>query len=502
MRGPGQAPHQAPQASSQAPGPPPGAAASQAPSPPRQPPPQPSQPARPSPPRPQPPEPQPRQPKAKSAPPPLPGKTQPKADRPGKASPRAAGTRPSPPPTAGKPQPAAPAPAPPKREPPKPKPKVRPKPIRPESFVWAWPEEPPFEDEARPMRNAPAVDGQGRAILHGQNRLVALVEEEGKVRVEWEYVIGSPVPGPVTVADDGSIRAHCADGYLHCLNAAGRQQWSPVRVGEPLGYAAPVVDEQGSTYVSSYDGGLVRIDADGRLDTRRYFRSRRKLDSAGVIHRGVLYIGSEDGYVFAIELGEGRGTNLWDHAAEHGRTGWYVNSSPAIAADGTLIVAARDEHLYGFHPDGRRAWATKMPGQTVGSPVADGAGHIYVGAYQTFRGQEGRGFLVCIDGNSHKVRWQYAAAGEVESTPAVGDDGVIYFGDNSGTVHAVDLDGKARWTAQVESAVRSAFTILAPKRLAFGQDDDTLVVLECSSGGLALEGWPKFGRTLAQSGTV
>ena len=56
------------------------------------------------------------------------------------------------------------------------------------------------------------------------------------------------------------------------------------------------------------------------------------------------------------------------------------------------------------------------------------------------------------------------------------------------------------WTEQVEAAARSAGTILAPKRLAFGLDDDTLVVLECSSGGLAAEGWPKIARSLGQSG--
>jgi hypothetical protein len=31
-------------------------------------------------------------------------------------------------------------------------------------------------------------------------------------------------------------------------------------------------------------------------------------------------------------------------------------------------------------------------------------------------------------------------------------------------------------------------------------DSETLVVLKCSSQGLAAEGWPKIGRTLGQSG--
>ena len=37
-----------------------------------------------------------------------------------------------------------------------------------------------------------------------------------------------------------------------------------------------------------------------------------------------------------------------------------------------------------------------------------------------------------------------------------------------------------------------------PGRLAFGLDNETLVVLNCSSGGLAPEGWPKIGRTAGQ----
>ena len=80
---------------------------------------------------------------------------------------------------------------------------------------------------------------------------------------------------------------------------------------------------------------------------------------------------------------------------------------------------------------------------------------------------------------------------------AIGDDDTVYFGDNAGTIHAIDNRGNAKWTARVESPVRSAFTIPAPHRLAVGQDDDTLVVLECSSTALAPEGWPKLGRTLS-----
>jgi outer membrane protein assembly factor BamB len=141
-----------------------------------------------------------------------------------------------------------------------------------------------------------------------------------------------------------------------------------------------------------------------------------------------------------------------------------------------------------------------MPGQMLGSPVIDREGRVYVGVGQLQRGQAPRGMLICVDGNSHNICWQCTAAGPVESTPVIGDDHLVYFGDDTGLVHAVDCSGNVQWTAQLESPVRSAGTILAPGRLAFGLDNETLAVLRCSSGGLAEGGWPKILRNLGQNG--
>ena len=398
-----------------------------------------------------------------------------------------------------------PATKPAKTEPPKPAPKPRKRPgvLRPKEFVWAFPSEPPFSDKARPAKNAPAVDAEGRIYLCTQGRLVALTEDDGKTKVDWEYVIGTHVPGPVVVAPDGTIRVHASDGLLHCVNSSGKQHWPPADVGEPLGWAAPVLDSRGNTYISAYDGGLLRVDGEGKAGRRPFFRSRRKFDSMGLVLEDVLLVGSEDGYVFAISLDEKKGRNLWDHSQEFGYAGGFINSAPAVSEDGGIIVvAARDENLYGFAPNGAKAWNVKLPGQLLGSPVIGPDGHVLIGVTQAPRGQKPKGLFVCVDGNSHKVRWRYAAEDAIESTPVIGDDGIIYFGDNSGTIHALDASGKCQWKAKVETAIRSAATILAPERLAVSLDNDTLVVLKCSSKALATAGWPKLGRNLGQSGLI
>jgi outer membrane protein assembly factor BamB len=366
--------------------------------------------------------------------------------------------------------------------------------------VWWFPDDLLPEEQAIPLRNAPAVDASGRVFLQYQDRLVALVEEDKKPKLLWEYVIGSRAPGPVVLGPQDTLRLHCCDGYLHCLDAAtGKQVWSPASVGDPLGYAVPATDRDGNTWISSPDGGLHRIDSRGRIQKPQFFRSRQKFDSPALVADGVLYVGSELGYMFAIDLLGDRGTNQWNQAADQGYVG-VVRSAPLLMSDGTIVVAGQDECLSGLAPIGTLAWKTQMPGQILGSPVADRHGHIYLGLSQTPRGMDSRGLLVCIDGNSHKVRWEYRTTAPVESTPVIGDDDVVYFGDNAGVIHAVNFSGKAQWTADVGSPVRSAGTLLGPKRLAFGLDNESLVVLDCSSVGLAAEGWPKVGRTLGQNG--
>jgi outer membrane protein assembly factor BamB len=442
------------------------------------------------------------QPAAETAAPAAPtARREPPPEAPREPAPRErAAERPSPaaPPRPAPRRPAAPAPQ------AAPAPKAVPKLLHPEQFVWAFPDVPPADGNATPLRNAPAVDNEGRIFIHMNQRLFGMVEDNGQPKILWEYVTGSRAPGNVVLGPDDTLRVHCCDGYLHCVaTASGKQTWAPASVGEPLGYAVPVVDAQGNTWTSAPGGGLVMVDSHGRVQKPGpYFRSRQKFDSPGIISRGVLYIGSEHAYVFAIELGPDRGTNLWNHAVEQGYTGGYVRSAPVMSEDGILVVAATDENLYGFGPGGGLAWKTQAPGQMLGSLVADRAGHLYVGISQSPRGSQPRGSLICLDGNSHKIRWEYRAAGPVESTPVIGNDDVIYFGDNAGVIHAIDFHGKALWKAEIGSPIRSAGTIFAPERLAFGTDSEMLVILRCSSQGLAEGGWPKVGRTLAQSPTV
>ena len=348
------------------------------------------------------------------------------------------------------------------------------------------------------MRGCPAVDAEGRVFACVQNRLVMFAP--GEATPQWQYATAGPIPRSPAIGPDGNVRVHSGDGFLHVVTPENRRVFEPVAVGEPLGWASPLVDHLGNTWICRSDGGLMKVDAAGSIGDGPFFRTRRRFDCTGLIHAGILYLGSEDHFVRAIPLDAERGENAWGDAKDRGRTGCPINCPLVMAAGPQLLVASQDDRLHSFALDGRELWSVPVPGQMLSSPVIDEEGTIFVGLSQNPRHQDPRGVLIAVDGDTHQIKWQYQADSAIECTPVIGDDGIIYFGDNAGSIHAVDRLGKNVWKAEFDVAVRSAGTILAGGLVAFGMDDGTLVALRGSSQALCAKGWPKLLGTPGQSG--
>jgi outer membrane protein assembly factor BamB len=261
-----------------------------------------------------------------------------------------------------------------------------------------------------------------------------------------------------------------------------------------------MVDKDNRTWIAQATGGIIFIDGDGELSPRSFFRTRRRFDCAGVIRDDHLYIGGEDHFVYAVNLSGKRGQNDWRDSPDAGRTGGAVNCPLTISANDELLVVSQDGLLHAFDWDGKTKWTVPLPGQVFGSPVVDPDGTILVGISQTPRHQPAGGILVAIDGATRQIRWRFTVAAPIESTPVIGDDGTIYFGDNAGIVYALKGPSELAWQATFDAQVRSGGTILAPNVVAFGLDDGSLVALKCSSKCVVEQGWPKFQRTIGQSG--
>ena len=355
-------------------------------------------------------------------------------------------------------------------------------------LAWMFPPGPKTA-AALPLYGCPAVDGAGQVLVCIQNRLFAMTAES---KVVWQVALGGAVPGSPVIGPDGNIRVHAADGLLYCIDPTGRPCWPAALVGPPLGWATPLVDASNRTWVCAARGGLLRVEATGRCSP--YYASEKPLNSTGVVVGNILYVGGEDSFVHAIALDSAQGRNLWDSAAGKGWTGWFINSALALRRDGLVIVASRANYVYAFQRDGTEAWRFRLPWQILGSPVLDESDNLYLGVSDSQRGKTSRGLLLCVDGKTRKQRWTFSAGGSIESTPVLGSDGFVYFGDNAGVFYQLNREtgeecGKI--STNPATPVRSAGALIAPGRVAFGIDSGKLIVLECPSPALGT-GWSKL----------
>ena len=54
------------------------------------------------------------------------------------------------------------------------------------------------------------------------------------------------------------------------------------------------------------------------------------------------------------------------------------------------------------------------------------------------------------------LKWCFRTNGEVNSSPAIGEDGTIYVGSLDGSIYAVTPDGKLKWNYSLDDRVYSS----------------------------------------------
>jgi hypothetical protein len=104
--------------------------------------------------------------------------------------------------------------------------------------------------------------------------------------------------------------------------------------------------------------------------------------------------------------------------------GSNVVSSPAIAEDGNIFVAAykglTNAYIYSIKPDGTINWRYEYLTDFIStSPAIDKFGIIYITTWD--------GSLIAMNPDG-TYRWEFAPGGASFSSPVIGENGAIYFG--------------------------------------------------------------------------
>jgi outer membrane protein assembly factor BamB len=127
-------------------------------------------------------------------------------------------------------------------------------------------------------------------------------------------------------------------------------------------------------------------------------------------------------------------------------TGGWIDSSPAIANDGTIYFGSWDRNFYALTPDGRLKWQFATSNLITTAPAIAADGTIYFGSHdKTF-------YALTPDG---RLKWKYLTGGEIDVSPTIAGDGTVYFGSTDGNLHALHPDGTALWRLHTSSYTAS-----------------------------------------------
>ena len=189
----------------------------------------------------------------------------------------------------------------------------------------------------------------------------------------------------------------------------------------------------------------------------------------------------------SVFVGSQTGRLEWKFQTE----GW-VDSSPAVLADGSVIVGSGDGALYCIGKNGSLRWKLQTNGPVDSSPTVDMNDTVYVGSYDR------RLYAITSFGS---VKWAFYTLGPIVASPAISQDGTIYVGSTDGRLYALQSNGSLKWHLTTGGEITSTAAIASDGGICVGSGDGKVYMVDPSGAvrwryqtGSAISASPAIGR--------
>lgn len=163
--------------------------------------------------------------------------------------------------------------------------------------------------------------------------------------------------------------------------------------------------------------------------------------SSPAVVSGVVYVGSENGVVYALDAS--LGLKLWSY-----QTGGEIISSPAVA-NGVVYIGSWDKSVYALNATtGEKLWSYQTGSYVESSPAVAG-GVVYIASYDAN--------VYALNASTGQILWIFATgSGAVGSSPAVSGS-EVFVGDNGGNIYALNVvTGNKLWSQKVGDTIYSS----------------------------------------------
>ena len=229
----------------------------------------------------------------------------------------------------------------------------------------------------------------------------------------------------------------------------------------------------GKVFIGSNDGKVYALDQYTGARIWNYTIGNGVVSSPAVVY-GKVYVGSLDARVYCLDAATG--AHLWNRT-----TGNWINTSPAVAY-GKVYVGSYDGKVYCFDAvTGEFLWNRMIGNWIAYSSPAVAYGKVYAGSLD--------GRVYCLDASTGAYLWNRTIGGVVYSSPGVAY-GKVYVGSSDGRVYCLDaVNGAYLWNRTIGGLVFSSPAIAYGKVFA-GSGDGKACCLDAETGA------PIWNRTI------
>jgi hypothetical protein len=222
-------------------------------------------------------------------------------------------------------------------------------------------------------------------------------------------------------------------------------------------FASPVIDASGTIYFGSVY--LYALNPNGSV--KWTFSDKYNFGDYGshpaISEDGTIYIATTfSGVIYAVSP---NGMELWNYSSSK------IDTSITAANDGMLYYGHQGG-LNALYPNGTLKWTFHTSNDVQSTPAVDDSGIVYFG---------------CHDFNIYAVypngtqKWNYTTAAWVHGSPTIGTDGSIYCGSDDDYLYAFYPNGTLRWKTYTGSGMRSSPSEDKNGNLYFGMWDSKIM---------------------------
>lgn len=264
-----------------------------------------------------------------------------------------------------------------------------------------------------PIVSRPIIE-DGNVIFGSADRRVHVINQlSGKIF--WSYFTEGAIYSSPAFSG-GHIFIGSDDAHLHAINMiSGNGVWK-FDSGAPVRTTPFVYDEY--LFFGNEYGDFLCLDFRGTIRWR--FRAKRSITGSAIVANGIVYFGSLDGMVYALEAKTG--WQLWRF-----RLGKPTISTPCVNGN-NLYIGCTDGNIYCIDiGSGKEQWRFMTEHQVTGSAVFH-EGKVYFGSVDHH--------LYCIDGENGSLIWKFPTEGAITGTPLINQD-TVFIGSTDGTMYAL-----------------------------------------------------------------